>query len=52
MAKGRIFSVPAAPLGFTKAAYDALGENCLIHDPLEMGVAAMAADLVTLPRHF
>ncbi len=46
MAKGKIFSVPAIPVGLTKAAFRELGENSLIHDSLEMGVATMAADLV------
>jgi hypothetical protein len=33
------------PAVLTKAAFEELDENCLIHDPLEIGVAAMAADL-------
>jgi pyrrolysine biosynthesis protein PylD len=46
MVRGRVFSAPAVPVGLSKSAYDELGENCLIHDPIEIGVAAMAADLV------
>jgi lactate dehydrogenase-like 2-hydroxyacid dehydrogenase len=46
MARGRIFSVPAIPVGLTRAAIAQIGEGCMIHDTLEMGVATMAADIV------
>ncbi|MEN3024953.1 MAG: 3-methylornithyl-N6-L-lysine dehydrogenase PylD [Candidatus Methanosuratincola petrocarbonis] len=42
----RIFSVPAMPLGFTRSARSKLRKENLIHDNLELGVAAMAVDLV------
>jgi len=42
----RIFSAPAMPLGFTRSAWAKLRKESLIHDHLELGVAAMAADLV------
>ena len=41
-----IFSAPAIPLGFTRAAMEKLPAENLIHDPLELGTAAMAADLM------
>ncbi len=42
----KFFSVPAIPMGFTKAALKRIPEGNLIHDSLELGVATMALDLV------
>lgn len=44
--EGAIFAIPAIPLGLTKAAMRRLGADNLIHDPLLLGVSAMAYDLV------
>ncbi|MDD1776252.1 MAG: 3-methylornithyl-N6-L-lysine dehydrogenase PylD [Candidatus Methanomethylicus sp.] len=41
-----VFSAPAIPLGFTKAAFKKIAPENLIHDPLELGTAAMAAELM------
>jgi len=44
--EGAIFTAPAVPLGFTKAALKKLGQDRIIHDKLALGVATMAFDLV------
>jgi pyrrolysine biosynthesis protein PylD len=41
-----IFSAPAIPLGFTRSAFAKLPKCNLIHDPLELGTATMAAELM------
>ena len=41
-----VFATPAMPLGFTRAALAKIPDGNLIHDPLELGTAAMAADLM------
>ncbi len=41
-----VFSAPAIPLGLTHVALKKLPRENLIHDPLQLGVAAMSVELV------
>jgi len=44
--KDTIVSAPAIPIGLTREALSKLPKENLIHDPLELGVATMVAELV------
>lgn len=46
ISKDMIFSVPAVPIGLTRAALAKLPKENLIHDTLELGVATMTTELV------
>jgi pyrrolysine biosynthesis protein PylD len=44
IAENTMISAPAVPLGLTKGALRRLNSQNLIHDPLQLGVAAMAVE--------